>query len=249
MVRSLSKLMVLKQDHKLNMKRFVRLAYYEVFKVQPSLLIALAVSALISLFLTLEGSFEITERQLFIMYILGVYFPILIALLTNNGLMREREGHTAAFVCSRVNLGVLWLRRLMLGFFTVAIFMTVLLALMNHLIPGLFPPIFALTLLVPALFFSGIMALVSALSCSTTVGIIAGLFVWLILYFWSPSLYTLFGPRYFPFLEWAFFFRYKAPISALPFNKLFYTITCLLLLAITFCLHQRNRQVERFSRQ
>ena len=241
--------MVLKQVHRFTMKRYMRLVYYEIFKVQPSLLIALVVTALVSLFLTLEGSFEISERQMFIMYILGVFFPILIALLTNSGLMRERDGHTATFACSRVNLGVLWLRRLLLSFFTIAFFMFALLGIMNHLIPGLFPPIFALTLLVQALLFSVIMALFSALSCSTTVGIIAGLFIWVILYFWSPSLYTLFGPRYFPFLEWAIYFRYEAPISALLFNKLFYAIICVLLLAITFCLHQRNRQVERFSRQ
>ncbi len=241
--------MVLKQDHQFNMKRFLRLAYYEIFKAQSFLLITLAVSALITLFLTLDEGLEVAERQLYIMYILGAYFPLLIALLTNNGLMKEKEGHTAVFVCSRVNLGVLWLRRLILGFFTVGIFMAALLALKNHLIPGLFPPIFALTLLIPVLFFSAIMALVSALSCSTTVGIIAGLFIWVILYFWSPSLYTLFSPRYFPFLEWAIYFRYEAPISALLFNKLFYAIICVLLLAITFCLHQRNRQVERFSRQ
>lgn len=77
--------MVLKQVHRFTMKRYMRLVYYEIFKVQPSLLIALVVTALVSLFLTLEGSFEISERQMFIMYILGVFFPILIALLTNSG--------------------------------------------------------------------------------------------------------------------------------------------------------------------
>jgi len=241
--------MVLKQVHRFTMKRYMRLVYYEIFKVQPSLLIALVVTALVSLFLTLEGSFEISERQMFIMYILGVFFPILIALLTNNGLMKEKEGHTAVFVCSRVNLGVLWLRRLILSFFTVGIFMAALLALKNHLIPGLFPPIFALTLLIPVLFFSAIMALVSALSCSSAAGAIAGLFVWTLLYFYSPAIYSRFGPNFFPFLEWAIFFRFKAPIGALPVNKFYYAMLCLLLLAITFCLHRSNLQVERFSRQ
>jgi MFS family permease len=241
--------MVLKQDHQFNMKRFLRLAYYEIFKAQSFLLITLAVSALITLFLTLDEGLEVAERQLYIMYILGAYFPLLIALLTNNGLMKEKEGHTAVFVCSRVNLGVLWLRRLILGFFTVAIFMAALLALMNHLIPGLFPPIFALTLLIPVLFFSAIMALVSALSCSSAAGAIAGLFVWTLLYFYSPAIYSRFGPNFFPFLEWAIFFRFKAPIGALPVNKFYYAMLCLLLLAITFCLHRSNLQVERFSRQ
>lgn len=241
--------MVLKQDHQFNMKRFLRLAYYEIFKAQSFLLITLAVSALITLFLILDEGLEVAERQMYIMFILGAYFPILIALLSNNGLLKEKEGHTAIFLCSRVNLGVLWLRRLILSFLTAAIYLVALFAFMNHLIPGLFPPILALTLLVPALFFSAIMTLVSALSCSTTAGAIAGLFVWTLLYFYSPAIYSRFGPNFFPFLEWAIFFRFKAPIGALPVNKFYYAMLCLLLLAITFCLHRSNLQVERFSRQ
>ena len=62
--------MVLKQDHQFNMKRFLRLAYYEIFKAQSFLLITLAVSALITLFLTLDEVLEVAERQLYIMYIL-----------------------------------------------------------------------------------------------------------------------------------------------------------------------------------
>lgn len=241
--------MVLKQDHELNMKRFLRLAYYEIFKVQPFLLIALALSTLISLFLTLDEGLEVAERQTYIMFILGAYFPILIALLINNVLLKEKEGHTAIFVCSRVNLAVLWFRRLVLSFLTVAVCQVALFACMNRLIPGLFPPILALTLLITALIFSAIMALVSALSRSATVGSIAGLFVWTVLYFYSPAIYSRFGPNFFPFLEWAIYFRFKAPISALPVNKIFYAMLCLLLLAITFCLHRSNSQIERFSRQ
>ena len=241
--------MVLKQNHELNMKRYLRLVYYEIFKVQPSLLIAMAVTTLISFFLTLDGGLEVAERQTYIMFILGAYFPILIALLTNNGLLKEKEGHTAIFVCCRVNLAVLWLRRLILGFLTVAIYQVALFTFMNRLIPGLFPPILALTLLVTVLFFSAIMALVSALSCSATVGATAGLFVWTMLYIFAPSIYSRFGPNFFPFLEWAIYFKFKAPIGALPVNKFFYAMLCLLLLAITFCLHRSNSQVERFSRQ
>lgn len=233
----------------MKMKRYLRLAYYEVFKVQPFLLIALAVCTLVTLFLTLDGGFEVSERQTYLMFCLGVFFPLVIALLTNNGLLKEKEGRTAIFVSTRVNLAVLWLRRLLLAFLALAVYLVALFAFMNGLIPDLFPPVMALTLLVPALFFSAIMALVSALNCSATTGAIVGIFVWALLYFYAPSIYYRLSPTYFPFLEWAIYFRLKAPISALPINKIFYTAVCLIFLAITYCLYLSRSQVERFSRQ
>lgn len=227
---------------------FVRRAYYETIRQQTGLLLFLLVTTLVILVMRFAINFEIPELQQNVMFCMGAFLPLGFALVTANLILKENENRTAVFVASRVNLAHLWLSRYVFALAILSVYLIGLIALLNLITPGLFPQYMGLTLIVPALFFSAIANLTGVLAGSSAAGVMAAILCWAWFYFGVSIAYGLWGAVYYPFLEWGVYFDIKMPISALPENKLFFSLISLVLIAICYGVYQCRFQVERFVR-
>ncbi len=205
--------------------------YLEFFKLSPELPLILLAFSLMGIGIAFVG-YDYPQKRELVSIVLCLLLPLAVSVLGNTVVLREFSADTYFFPYTRQRIFTIWLRRTGLLFVSVALFLVIIVALINLLFPGLFPPILAITLLVPSLLMTSLVSLISALTASATAGLLVGLFLWSLTVVLFRYVFGLLTSRFHPFLEWIIY-KNLAPMDALLVNKIFLTSVSLVLLAFT----------------
>ncbi|HEY61545.1 hypothetical protein B5M50_05620 [candidate division KSB1 bacterium 4484_219] len=220
----------------------INLLCYEIKVSAPAAVWMLPLTGIAGLVLLVDVQEEVSERIEYIALFSEAIFPLVIMLIANSLVLREREENSLAFVTVRSKLTVLWLRRLgaLLAFYLICLGILLIIYHIFYLPLQVGQMLFAS--LATSLILIGLSSAISLLLKEMNTGYLVGSLWWAMCLIGSRTAYVVFGPYLYLFYFW-FTARESLGTETWLYNKLALTGLGLVLIVISTLLLRRT---ERF---